>query len=166
MAAKRPPPPLPPGGGAKADRKEADEDISRFHDFCRRGQLDLAQEAMTENKGYAAAIGTLGNTAAHWAASAGHADVLAAALDAGSPVDGTNDMMETALHLAAWRGHVDCVRILLEAGARKDIRDKDGKTAPEMVRDDEVRELLPEFDQDALANMIQVADSDDSSDDE
>lgn len=167
MSAAKPPrapPPLPEGAAGEA--KARDEDLARFHDFCRRGETELAAEAMAEDAAYATAVGSLGNTAAHWAATSGHADVLQAAIDAGAGVNVTNDVGETPLHLAAWRGHRACVEVLLQAGADRTVKNAEGKTPPELVRHDEVREVLPEFDATALSSLIQIANSDDESDDE
>lgn len=47
----------------------------------------------------------------------GEAETLAAYLDAGVPVDLTNDKGDTLIMLAAYHGHVDAVRELLRRGA-------------------------------------------------
>ena len=50
-------------------------------------------------------------------------------LAAGAELDGTNDFGATALHQAANNGPANSVRLLLRHGARRDIADRDGKTA-------------------------------------
>ena len=73
-----------------------------------------------------------GMMALHWAASAGHADVVQRLLEHGANVDATdyshNDS-RTALHGAAWEGHADVVTRLLEHGADVNAKTKYGSTA-------------------------------------
>lgn len=65
-----------------------------------------------------------GNTPAHWAARAGHGDVLGMLLQrgGGALLDAANDAGETALHWAmrSQRGD-DAVRVLVENGARVNV---------------------------------------------
>jgi uncharacterized protein len=50
----------------------------------------------------------------------GDAASLAAYVDAGVPVDLTNEQGDTLVMLAAYHGHADAVRVLLERGADAD----------------------------------------------
>ncbi|MEE4546049.1 ankyrin repeat domain-containing protein [Streptomyces sp. V4-01] len=50
-------------------------------------------------------------------ARTGDTDRLAAYIDAGVPVDFTNDRGDTLLMLAAYHGHTDSVKVLLQRGA-------------------------------------------------
>lgn len=59
----------------------------------------------------------------------GRADVLQALVDAGLPVDLTNEKGDTLLILAAYRGHLDAVNTLLAAGADPDRINGRGQTA-------------------------------------
>ena len=71
-----------------------------------------------------------GNTPLHDAASGYQGTALVGfLLAAGVERDGTNDFGATALHQAARYGRAGTVRLLLRHGARRDIADRDGKTA-------------------------------------
>ncbi|WP_418955928.1 ankyrin repeat domain-containing protein [Streptomyces tritici] len=58
----------------------------------------------------------------------GDAGALAAYVDAGVPVDLTNDRGDTLLMLAAYHGHADAVRVLLARGAEADRANDRGQT--------------------------------------
>jgi ankyrin repeat protein len=62
-------------------------------------------------------------------ARGGHTDELAAYLDAGVPVNLTNDKGDTLLILAAYHGHPDTVAALLERGADHSRANDRGQTA-------------------------------------
>eukprot|EP00581_Thalassiosira_minuscula_P008429 CAMPEP_0183708754 /NCGR_PEP_ID=MMETSP0737-20130205/4965_1 /TAXON_ID=385413 /ORGANISM="Thalassiosira miniscula, Strain CCMP1093" /LENGTH=1387 /DNA_ID=CAMNT_0025936683 /DNA_START=253 /DNA_END=4416 /DNA_ORIENTATION=+ len=64
-----------------------------------------------------------GNTPVHWAARAGHGDVLGILLSKSSPLDVQNDAGETALHWAmrVGDGSGAAVKILVENGARVNV---------------------------------------------
>ncbi|UGT60979.1 ankyrin repeat domain-containing protein [Nocardia asteroides] len=61
-------------------------------------------------------------------ARTGAAARLAGYLDAGVPVDLSNDRGDTLVMLAAYHGHVDAVRVLLERGADPDLANDRGQT--------------------------------------
>jgi ankyrin repeat protein len=76
-------------------------------------------------------------------ARSGQTDALSAYVDAGVPVDLTNDAGDTLLMLAAYHGHAATVRALLERGADPGRRNDRGQTPlagaafkkePEVVR--------------------------------
>jgi len=67
-----------------------------------------------------------GNTPVHWAARAGHSDVLALLISKSCPMDMPNDGGETALHWAMRAGYdavggSSAVQILVENGARVNV---------------------------------------------
>jgi hypothetical protein len=64
-----------------------------------------------------------GNTPLHWAARAGHADVLGLLLQKNCPLDAQNDAGETALHWAMRAGNrgAGAVKALVENGARVNV---------------------------------------------
>ncbi|MBU3066350.1 ankyrin repeat domain-containing protein [Nocardia sp. NEAU-G5] len=61
-------------------------------------------------------------------ARTGDAAALAAYLDAGAPVNLTNDRGDTLLMLAAYHGHPDAVAVLLDRGADPDRANDRGQT--------------------------------------
>lgn len=63
------------------------------------------------------------------AAEAGNVAEVTRLLDAGVPVDATDDEGETALIEAAEAGHTEVVRLLLQRGASVNRADHDGETA-------------------------------------
>ncbi|KAK3590180.1 hypothetical protein CHS0354_041236 [Potamilus streckersoni] len=71
----------------------------------------------------------MGKTAVHFAAAAGHADILSEMSKLDSTVIDAEDIDDrTPLHWAAAMGHTDCVRSLLKLGANPDVQDVDGAT--------------------------------------
>ncbi|KUF14207.1 ankyrin repeat domain-containing protein [Streptomyces silvensis] len=79
-------------------------------------------------------------------ARAGDTDALAAYVDAGVPVNLTNDNGDSLLMLAAYHGHAAAVRALVERGADADRANDKGQTplagAVFKGSDDVVRALL------------------------
>jgi uncharacterized protein len=61
-------------------------------------------------------------------ARTGDAAALAAYLDAGVPVNLTNDRGDTLLMLAAYHGHTEAVQALLERGADPNLGNDHGQT--------------------------------------
>lgn len=49
---------------------------------------------------------------------------------------------QTALHKASEVGNVECFKLLLEKGARKDIRDKQGRNAIDLAKNQFIFEQL------------------------
>lgn len=58
----------------------------------------------------------------------GDTERLAAYIDAGVPVDLTNDRGDTLLMLAAYHGHAEAVKVLLQRGAKPDGANDRGQT--------------------------------------
>ena len=69
-------------------------------------------------------------------------DVIALLVDAGAPLDATDDRGRTALMIAAELGHGEVVEVLLARGADRAIRDKGGKRAVDLASGAGVRERL------------------------
>lgn len=63
------------------------------------------------------------------AAESGNVAEVTRLLDAGVPVDATDDEGETALIEASEEGHTEVVRLLLQRGASVNLADRDGETA-------------------------------------
>ncbi|KAL7549185.1 hypothetical protein ACHAWF_012454 [Thalassiosira exigua] len=70
-----------------------------------------------------------GSTPVHWAARAGHCDILSLLLMRSCPLDAPNDAGETALHWAMRAGDkgADAVKFLVENGARVNVFNRDFK---------------------------------------
>jgi hypothetical protein len=85
-----------------------------------------------------------GNTAAHWAAGAGHSETLRLLIDAGSDLNMQNLLGDGVLHRAVWRGHMDCVELLLRYADRIDFnqRNRHGARAVDLARNPKVKDLL------------------------
>jgi ankyrin repeat protein len=88
-------------------------------------------------------------TALMWAA--GHEDgvgaqaaetVVTILLDHGAPLDATDDRGRTALMMAAELGHAEMVALLIRRGVDQSVRDKTGKRAFDLARDESVRQQL------------------------
>jgi ankyrin repeat protein len=75
-----------------------------------------------------------GDTALHWAAHGGHAELCRLLLTYNARGDVPNSVGTTPLHLAAQGGHLDAAAVLLqEAHVPADIRDR-VRTAVDVVR--------------------------------
>jgi ankyrin repeat protein len=88
-------------------------------------------------------------TALMWAA--GHEDgvgaqaaesVVTLLMDHGAPLDAVDDRGRTALMMAAELGHAEMVALLIRQGADQTVRDKTGKRAFDLARDENVRQNL------------------------
>lgn len=77
-------------------------------------------------------------TAAH-ARSVSMARLL---LDAGADVNGEGEDGFTTLHAAAFNGDEALIRLLLDRGANPGVKDPQGRTAADLVKDDNLRSLL------------------------
>lgn len=70
----------------------------------------------------------------HYAAFAGHAEVVRYLVSMKAPLDDRAPNGQTALMLAARNGHLEVVRLLIDADADMDLEDGDGNTALGIAR--------------------------------
>jgi len=78
----------------------------------------------------------------HFAVCGDHEEVVNALLDAGVEINAVDSQGKTALHYACAVVNSDILRILIRNKASMDISDKFGKTAPDIVYDNDEFELL------------------------
>ena len=71
-----------------------------------------------------------------------HPDELAGLIEDCVPVDQQDEYGWTLLHHAADRDRVALAQILLDHGARRNLRNKDGQTAPQLAKSAEMKALL------------------------
>ena len=83
-----------------------------------------------------------GNSALHWAARKGHADVAAMLLGSGAHVNSRNAEGSTPLHWAARKQHVPLLRVLIEGGAELSTVNKWGATALEQAQSFDQRDAV------------------------
>ena len=74
----------------------------------------------------------IGYVALHRACAGGHLECAKALLGAGADINKQKDDGWTPLMMAAIYGKIEVVRELLKRGAKKELKDKDGKTAYDM----------------------------------
>ena len=91
-------------------------DASAVRSILRHAASDAHRAALLDHRGEGTADATIGNTPAHWAASAGHVEALRALLEAGASVVALNKGDSMPLASATLGRHRECVRLLLEAG--------------------------------------------------
>ena len=94
------------------------------------------------------------------AAQNGQAEEVQALLEGGADVDAKDEAGMTALMWAALGGHTDTVKGLLDAGADVSSEDKQGTTARLWAAGTEIRQLLQNSQKDINAQLIDVAEND------
>src|SRR5207248_10673426 len=93
---------------------------------------EALRAALAAGADVAARTGDKRRTALQAAADAGHADLVAALLDAGAAIDARDECGRTALWRAAGRGHLAVVRLLPRCGADVGGRDFEAEQTPLM----------------------------------
>lgn len=75
---------------------------------------------------------------------AGHVDIVELLLHEGAAANAQNHNGDTALHLAVWKKHALVVAVLLNEAwkANLELKNHEGKTAEQMARTDEIRDLF------------------------
>ena len=119
-----PPPPLTPDVAAITTKVNAlDKAITRaWLDAAKAGDVDameglhLANPEVLYAWGKGISLGFTGNSAMHWAASKGHADVVRWLLRRGLNPDVRNNADSTPLHSAAGAGRLEVIETLLVDG--------------------------------------------------
>jgi hypothetical protein len=95
-------------------------------------------------------------TAMMLGAQRGHAKICQLLIDYGAELDAmTASQQSTSLLLACKRGNVEVVRVLVTAGCELWIRDSKGRTAREIARRREHKELADLLDETMQVNMMQ-----------
>jgi ankyrin repeat protein len=137
------------------DEAKTDLELDQFHEASRRGNVESLVDILSKTANKAILVnkkGSLGNTALNWASAAGHKDVVDALFAEGAEVNTVNDVGDTPLHQAVWRGHKDVVQALLQRGADSQVKNKDGKMAYDLARDDEIKGMLTQTE--AKSNVV------------
>eukprot|EP01120_Amphizonella_sp_Union-15-10_P012171 TRINITY_DN536_c0_g1_i1.p1 TRINITY_DN536_c0_g1~~TRINITY_DN536_c0_g1_i1.p1 ORF type:complete len:149 (-),score=28.37 TRINITY_DN536_c0_g1_i1:59-505(-) len=128
---------------------------------AKAGRSDDVQELLKTNINFNAKD-ELGNTALHYASSAGHTQCVQLLLNSGkSNPDAQNNVGDTPLHKVVFRNNkavVEIVKAFIKAGANTQLSNKDGQTPYDICRDAEAKSLLvphadvPEFDPDLVSD--------------
>ena len=72
----------------------------------------------------------------------GHLECAKALLGAGADINKQGNYGSTPLMFAAMFGKIEVVRELLKQGAKKELKNKDGKTAYDHASNEEIKALL------------------------
>lgn len=96
-----------------------------IHEAATAGDIDKASALLTDAPGLADAVDVedaLKRTPLHYAARAGHSDMVRLLLSHGASVDAQDQTGQTPLMEAALAGNPEVARVLLSNGARVDVR--------------------------------------------
>lgn len=116
-----------------------------LHEAAKRGNIEFVKE-LIDNKVSANSLDKARNTPLHWACRGGHHQVVDLLLKQKPTINAQNRIGDTALHLAAVSGSVETVSLLLESdGIDTLLRNKDGATARDLAKNDQVASLLIQF---------------------
>ena len=130
--------------------------MSKLIEAAKKGDLPAVRARLAAGDDVNAADPD-GNTALHEASFNGHLDVVRELLKAGANVHAVDQNGWTALHWASFYGHLDIVRELLRAGADPTLQNKEGKTARDVAKTDEMRHLLEEAERTWQAKQQAIA---------
>ena len=115
-------------------------ETKRWLEAARGGELATLENMLSVNRAFLHAwgkgtnFGFTANTAMHWAASKGHADVVRWLLRAGASPDARNNNDSAPTHSAAGAGRADVLFLLLaEGGADATLRDGCDETARDVA---------------------------------
>ncbi|KAL6061525.1 Osteoclast-stimulating factor 1 [Balamuthia mandrillaris] len=137
---------------------ERAENQRLFIEFSKRGQIDNMEMMLGEDGVSVNGKDSLGCTALHWAASAGHVEAIKWLLANKANPNAQNNQGETPLHKAAWRNFVEACTFLVKGGAERRLLNKDERAAYSYARSDECRRVCaPEQSAGATTNALQRA---------
>ncbi|KAL6060141.1 Osteoclast-stimulating factor 1 [Balamuthia mandrillaris] len=120
---------------------ERAENQRLFIEFSKRGQIDNMEMMLGEDGVSVNGKDSLGCTALHWAASAGHVEAIKWLLANKANPNAQNNQGETPLHKAAWRNFVEACTFLVKGGAERRLLNKDERAAYSYARSDECRRV-------------------------
>jgi len=113
---------------------------------AQRGYLEDVKTGATPN--IINATDDLGNTLLHIASGAGHTAVVEFLLSKKDQIklsiNKQNHIGDIPLHKASFRGFDDIVQLLIKNGSDSTIKNKDGKTAMDLARSTEMKQLFPQ----------------------
>eukprot|EP01090_Pellita_catalonica_P016916 TRINITY_DN49_c0_g1_i1.p1 TRINITY_DN49_c0_g1~~TRINITY_DN49_c0_g1_i1.p1 ORF type:complete len:162 (-),score=29.21 TRINITY_DN49_c0_g1_i1:118-555(-) len=116
-----------------------DDALRSFLEFSKRGQIPQMEMTLTDYKVNVNGRDTIGCTALHWTAGAGHLEALKWLLSKGANPDIQSSNGDTPLHKAAWRGNAECCAALVAANANRNLRNRENKFAEDYAKDEKTR---------------------------
>jgi len=99
-----------------------------IHDAAKKGDLVKVKTLLQKDPTLLNAKGENQKTPLHWAAEAGHAEIVEFLVSKGAEINILNVISETPLHYAAVYGHKGIVELLLKKGAKVNIVDHAKRT--------------------------------------
>ena len=146
-----------PDPSARVDAEDHDSALrgNVLHLAIQQGDLGIVKSLLRAGAvadavlTFSARGSTLKGTALHLAVELGNLEIVQALLDDGADpnalmakIAGDSEFKGTALHSATALRHPGIVKALLDAGARSEIQSNLGKTALQMARDGNAREIV------------------------
>jgi len=120
--------PMPPHGPEWLE-------AAKHGDLATMERLFAANHELLSYRGKGCSLGFIAHSALHWAASKGHAPILAWLLDQGASTSLINNAGLRPLHAASQNGKLAAVEALLAAGADPALQDAEGHTARDVALD-------------------------------
>ena len=107
--------------------------MTRLHDACKRGDLEVVTSLLSNKGWHINALNTDGESPLHIACEYGHLEIVKVFLkDKKCDVDVQDSYGNTALHIACYTKSLVLIRLLLEKRCSTNIPNKKGETSQDI----------------------------------
>jgi len=126
---------------AAKNRAMRDEPWYQVHNLCSKGSVETLMEGVAAGADVHLLNPNGGSTLLQ-AATYGNVPIMAYLIDQKLDINAQSNGGNTALHAAACMGFGDAAKLLLEKGADRTIKNKEGKTAAQAAKTQQIRDLI------------------------